>query len=57
MQRDRPFIPRLPPAEKRERDEPNNTNKTSWADVASRREGIALDPPGDMEVGAAAADP
>jgi hypothetical protein len=45
-----------PGGEERERDEPNNTNKSSWADVASRREGVALDPPGDMEVGAATAE-
>jgi hypothetical protein len=44
------------PRRRRERNEPNNTNKTSWADVASGREGIALDPPGDMEVEAAAAE-
>jgi hypothetical protein len=56
MQRDRPFITRLPPAEKRERDEQKNTKKSSWADVASRREGVALDPAGDMEVGAATAE-
>jgi hypothetical protein len=55
MQRDRPFIPRLP-RRRRERDEPNNTNKSTWADVASRREGVTLDPAGDMEVGAATAE-
>jgi hypothetical protein len=44
------------PRRRREREEPTNTNKTSWADVTSRKEGIALDPPGDMEVGAAAAE-
>jgi len=46
--------PRRRRERERERDESNNTNKTSLADVASRREGMALDPPGNMEVGAAA---
>jgi hypothetical protein len=44
------------PRRRRERDKSNNTNKTSWANVASRREGRTLDSPGDTEAGAAAAE-
>jgi hypothetical protein len=45
-----------PGVEERERDKSNNTNKTSWANVAFRREGRTLDPPGDTEAQAAAAE-
>jgi hypothetical protein len=45
-----------PGVEERERDESNNTNKTTWANVASRREGRTLDSPGDTEARAVAAE-
>jgi hypothetical protein len=44
------------PRRRRERDESNNTNKTSWANVAAMREGRALESTGDTEAGAAAAE-